>query len=148
MRIQIITTITRTVSQESTDPIRDIKAAEGPLEVIKIIMDNTTIHMEVTTKITIMVTTEVEVATAMDIVIIVDVAMVKTIIKVTIITSTISIIVMMIITRFNSMDNHVLYVVFTITHQNMALRVNVTPNSIMEKMSLATPGQKQSGLYQ
>ena len=73
-----------------------------------------------------MVTTEVEAATAMDTIIIVDVAMVKAIIKVTIITSTISIIVMMMTTRLNTMDHHALYVVARITHQNIAFRVNMT----------------------
>ena len=152
MRIQIITTTMRIieVSQRATDPIGDIKLAEDPIEVliyvvgdsnnrmhtkvsIKVIMDNTTIHMEATTKITIMVTTVVEAAAAMDVIIIVDVAMVKTIIKVMIITSTISIIVMMMTIRLNSMDHRVLYVVVTITHQNIVLRVNMTLSTSWRK---------------
>ena len=69
MRIQIITTTMRIIeiNQEATDPIKDIKVAEDPIEVlihvlgnsnnrahikvsIKVIVNNTTIHVEVTTK--------------------------------------------------------------------------------------------------
>ena len=61
---------------------------------------------EVTTKITIMVATEVEVATVVDAIIIEDASAVKAIIEAAIITSTISIMVMMMTTRLNIIKNH------------------------------------------
>ena len=73
-----------------------------------------------------MVITEADLTTVTDKIITMDMAMVKAITEAIIIISTISIIAMMMDTRLNNMDHHVLYVVAIIIHQNIVLRVNMT----------------------
>ena len=90
----------------------------------KVIVVNTTTHLEAIIRTIIMANLEVE-AVVMVEVITVDVVTAGLIIKVITITNTISIMVMIMTTSLSNMAHHVHYAVATITPPNIVLRENM-----------------------
>ena len=91
----------------------------------KVIMVNTTTHIEAIIRVIIMANLEAE-AMVMVEVITVDTAMAGLIIEVITTTNTISIMVMIMTTSLSNMAHHVHYVVATITPLNIVSRENTT----------------------
>ena len=92
---------------------------------IKVLMVNTTTHIEAITRVIIMANLETE-AMAMVELITMDAVTAGLIIKVITTTNTISIMVMIMTTSLSKIAHHVHYVVATITPPNIVLRENMT----------------------
>ena len=91
----------------------------------KVLMVNTTTHIEAIIRVIIMANLEVEAVVMVEL-ITMDLVMAGLIIEVITTTNTISIIVMILTTSLSNMAHHVHYVVAKITPPNIVLRENMT----------------------
>ena len=91
----------------------------------KVLMVNTTTHIEAMIKVIIMANLEAEEAVVMVELITMDAVMAGLIIEVITTTNTISVMVMIMTTSLSNMAHHVHYVVDTITPPNIVLRKNM-----------------------
>ena len=105
-----------------------------------------TTHIEIINKVTIMANLEAEAEVVAE-VITMDIAMAGLIIKAITTINTISIMVMMMSTRWTNMAHHVHYAVAIIILPNIVLRESMTFNDIMEKMNIIGHQSQPSGLY-
>ena len=124
----------------------NIKVTITKVIITKAIMVYITIHVEIIIKITIMANLEAE-AVVMAEVITTDVVTVGLIIEAITIINTISIMAMMMSTRWINMVHHVHYVVAIITSPKHCFKGEHDINDIMEKMNITGHQSQSSGLY-